>query len=179
MTTSSTTRPRPADRARRSWYLTRFSLAMQDYPAREYRQIGADLRAGIDAAAADVGMARALADLGTPARLAAGYYGELGRPRPRYWDGAVVAGLFGLLLALCFFSYAAGAADTLLAGGGGVVELTYLGAPMTVTGTSASLSVESQVTWLGVLAFVGSVGLAFALGARCWRLWASRSAVDD
>ena len=158
------------DRARRSWYLLRFELAMQDYPSKEYKRIRATLRSDLAAAAADVGLRRALVDLGAPSELAAGYYGELHRRRPRYWDGAVAAGLVGAILLYSFLSYGAGAVDTLLASGGGTVELSYLGAAMTVTGTSEQISIESQLSWLGVAVSTGTLAIAFALGARVWRL---------
>jgi len=164
------------DQLRRDWYLTRFLFAMQDYPGKEYKRVRADLRTDLDAAAADVGMRRALADLGSPRHLADGYYGALDRERPRYWDGAVVAALLGTMLAYCFLSYGAGAVDTLLAQGGGTVQLHYLGAPLTVTGTERELGLEFKFSWLGALVYLGTMAVGFALGSRLWRLRTGRSA---
>ena len=78
----------PTDRARREWFLIRFSWHMQDFPQKQYRQIKRDLRQELTTAGADVGMRHAVADLGRPRTLADGYIAELGRPVPRWTTGA-------------------------------------------------------------------------------------------
>src|SRR5665648_577444 len=60
------------DRARREWFLLRFSWHMQDFPQKQYRQIKRDLRRELTTAGADVGMRHAVADLGRPRTLADG-----------------------------------------------------------------------------------------------------------
>ena len=53
-----------ADRWRRSWYLQRVELWLDPMPRRRRRAVLGELRANLDEAAADVGLPRAVADLG-------------------------------------------------------------------------------------------------------------------
>lgn len=71
------------DRRALRGYLRRFSWAVGDYLGTPLRRLRADLRDQTLAAAADVGMTRALADLGEPRELAARYTEEHGRRGPR------------------------------------------------------------------------------------------------
>ncbi len=178
MTTSATPRTRPGlrDRLRRDWYRLRFELAMQDYPPKDYRRIARSLVAEIDAAAADTSMEQALRDLGSPRRLAAGYYAELDRERPRYWDGGIVLGLVLVGAWVCLLAYWGGAVDTLLAQGGGTVTLEYLGAPTTITATEDELALGTSLSLQGVLVVGGLAAAGFALGSRLWRLLPRRTA---
>src|SRR5665647_1187238 len=79
------------DRARREWFLFRFSWHMQDFPQKQYRQIKRDLRRELTTAGADVGMRQAVTDLGHPWTLAEGYAAELGRRVPRWTTGSAAA----------------------------------------------------------------------------------------
>ncbi|MFS0698482.1 hypothetical protein AB6N24_00760 [Cellulomonas sp. 179-A 4D5 NHS] len=176
MTTTAPARPGLRDRLRRDWYRLRFELAMQDYPPKDYRRIARSLVAEIDAAAADTGMEQALRDLGSPRRLAAGYYAELDRERPRYWDGGIVLGLVLVGAWVCLLAYWGGAVDTLLAQGGGTVTLEYLGAPTTVTATDDELALGTSLTLQGALVVGGLAAVGFALGSRLWRLLPRRTA---
>ena len=169
-TTAATTTP--ADRVRRDWYLTRLSWAMQDYPGRRLKAITRDLRAELDAAAADVGMRRALADLGHPRVLAARYEAELPRPLPRYATGALAAGLVVSALAYLFLAYSAGTLDALEALGGGTLTRYPFGAETVFTSADGGLSVESSWSAQGVLVVTGAALVAFLLGSRLWRLLA-------
>lgn len=176
---TTTTLPSLRDRARRSWYLTRFSWHMQDYPGRAYRQVRADLRREIDAAAGAVGMPAALRDVGHPAVLAQGYLGELGTHRPRYTSGAVAAGL--VVGAVLWFgaAYALGTLDTLETLGGGTLTRHPFGGEVVFTSTGAEISVLAEPTWAGTAVLVGLAALAFALASRIWRVWRRADAGRD
>ncbi len=85
------------DRQALDRYLRRFSWAVHDYLATPLRRIRADLRDDTLAAAEDVGMTQAMADLGDPRALAERYADEHGRQGPR---GARLAmRMLGLALA--------------------------------------------------------------------------------
>lgn len=164
MMTSTQHRPSVADRWRRTWFRTRFSWAMQDYPRREYRRIARDLRQQIDEAATEVGMGQALADLGPPRALAEGYAAELDRPVPRWSAGAVAAGGVFLFLFYFFFAYAIGTLDTLRdLGGASVTRHPSAGRSRSPTPTTGS---RSQAPTPG--------GGCSCMSCR-WR-WPSRSA---
>lgn len=162
------------DRIRLEVWLWRLAQAMDDYPRRAARQIRRDLRASVLDEASRVGMAAALRDLGRPSRLAAAYFAELDRPRPRWTDGAVLAALLGVGLPVYLAcAWAVGAADAVAAMGGGTVELTWLWAPVTVESTDDALGVEFPAAWQPPAVSLAVGSLAFALGARVWRLWAT------
>ena len=75
--------PTRTDRRALRRYLARFSWATQDFLGSPLRRIRADLRRDTLAAADDVGMDQALADLGDPDALAERYTEEHGRRGPR------------------------------------------------------------------------------------------------
>lgn len=157
------------DLLRREWYLFRFSWPMQDYPQRQYRQVRRELRESLTAAAQDVGMRRAVADLGHPRTLAEGYIGSLGRRLPRWTTGSVAAGGAVAVVLYLLGAYGVGVLDVLDAQGGGTFVVESLGARTTFTATDSEMSVMSDASWqwaalLGVLAIV-----VFALAARVWR----------
>lgn len=158
------------DRLRREWYLTRLSWHLQDYPHRQEKQIRRDLRAELTRAAADVGMVRAVQDLGHPLTLAEGYKGELGRPLPRWTSGAVAAGLAVALLVYLGAAYAAGTLDTLGALGGGTLTRYPFGAQTTFVSTEDAISVSSTFSLAGVSLVMAVAAVAFALGSRIWRV---------
>ncbi|WP_087507856.1 hypothetical protein [Cellulomonas iranensis] len=159
------------DRQRLSWWFLRFELAMQDYPGREARRIRRELRASVLDDASRIGLDAALRDLGSPRRLAAGYFAELEHERPRWTDGAVLAAVVGVALPLySWLGWQMGALDAVDAMGGGTVELNWFGSPVTLTRTAEQISMTTSVTW-GPLALSAALALvAFALGARVWRL---------
>jgi len=157
------------DRARREWFLFRFSWHMQDFPQKQYRQIKGDLRRELTTAGVDVGMRHAVADLGRPRTLADGYIAELGRPVPRLATGAVAAALtVGLILYLAL-AYALGTDNTLEALGGGSVTTYPFGAATTFTHTAQEISLETHPSLAGLAFVVGSALVAFILGSRLWR----------
>ncbi len=163
------------DRIRREAWLARFGFAMRDYPARPYRQIARDLRREVTADAGECGMRAALRDLGRPASLADRHLAELGRPRPRWLDGALAAGVLVFFIpALCLIAYGAGAADTLASRGGGAARLSFLGTALHVVSDSDGLAFEGTMSVAALVAFALTFAALFATAARVWRLWAAR-----
>ena len=67
------------DRWRRSWYLQRLELWLDPVPRRRRRALLGELRANLDEATADVGLAAAITDLGAPRTLAQRYLEALER----------------------------------------------------------------------------------------------------
>ena len=159
----------PTDRARREWFLIRFSWHMQDFPQKQYRQIKRDLRRELTTAGADVGMRHAVADLGRPRALADGYIAELGRPVPRWTTGAVAAGLVIGFIVYLGVAYGIGTIDTLEAMGGGTVTTYPFGAETTFTYTADEISVQTQLNAAGASFLLGVAAVAFTLGSRLWR----------
>jgi hypothetical protein len=167
MTTPTTS---ARDRRRISWYLLRLDLALQGFPRDEARQIQEGLRADLDDAVADVGVEQALRDLGSPRQLAGRYEVERGRAVPRVLDGAVVMALVGLGIVLSWLSYVFGAIDTLSTQGGGTVDLSYLALPLTARGGPDGIGFDVTVNVPSLILFGTVLVLAFAVGARLWRL---------
>ncbi len=158
------------DVLRREWFLVRLSWHLQDLPGRQEKQIRRDLRTELTLAAADVGMAQAVRDLGHPLVLAEGYKAALGRRLPRWTSGAVSGALaVGALLYLAL-AYTAGTLDTLEALGGGERTAYPFGAPTTFISSADELSVASTTTPAGVVVVVAVWAVAFLLGARAWRV---------
>ncbi|WP_136519212.1 hypothetical protein [Cellulomonas telluris] len=172
-TTTVPVRPPLADRLRLRLWELRFAAAMEDYPRREGKQIRADLRAALRDDAARVGTRAALRDVGPPRRLAARYFAELDRPRPRWSTGALVGTLLGVGLPLYLaLAWSFGALDALEAVGGGTAELTWLGSPVTATSTDDSVALAWTLGWQAVAVAAVLAAVGFVLGARVWRLWA-------
>lgn len=158
----------------RDLYLMRFSWAMQDFP--KNKQIVRELRTELDAAAAEVGMRRAVADLGHPRVLADGYLSELGRPLPRWTTGAVWGALAVGAVAYLAMAYAMGTLDTIEQMGGGTLERVFLGATTTFVAEGSMLAVESTFTWQVLVFYALVFTVPFLLGARVWRTWTRASA---
>ncbi|MBO1752301.1 hypothetical protein J4G33_10855 [Actinotalea sp. BY-33] len=143
---------------------------MQDYPSKAFTGIKRELRAELTAAAADVGMRQATADLGHPRVLAEGYTAELGRRLPRYATGAAAAVLALGALVYLAGAYAMGTLDAIEAMGGGTLTTHPLGAVTTFTHTATELSVQTSMSWQGALLHGATAAVAFVLGSRLWRL---------
>ncbi|GIG19444.1 hypothetical protein Cch01nite_01680 [Cellulomonas chitinilytica] len=167
--TATLPRLSPRDRFVRERYLLRFSWAMQDYP--KNRRIVRELRTELTATAAEVGMTRAVADLGHPRVLAEEYVAELGRRLPRWGTGAVWGALAASTLVWLSWAYAAGTLDTLAAMGGGTVEHTAFGATTTYTYTADTVSVGTVATWRLALVYLVVFLVPYLVGARVWRTW--------
>jgi hypothetical protein len=159
-----------ADRLRLERFLLRFSWAMQDYPRKEYLRIRRELRAEVRAAAADVGMRQALADLGHPVTLGERYIAELGRRLPRWTSGIVAGGLAVGVLVYLFAAYAVGTLDTLEALGGGSLTRYPFGTETVFTFTEDEISVLSGVSWQWAVLYLGAAAVAFVVGSRLWRV---------
>lgn len=170
MNDRSTTAPTRTERLRLAWYLQRLSWALQDYPGRERRAAVRQVQEDTLAAAADVGMATAIDELGHPRALAERYVAQLDRPLPRWTSGAVAATLAAAALLYLGLAYAAGALETLEALGGGSVTTYPLGGEVVLTASDGAFSLESTVSWPGVLLVVAVAGVAFALASRVWRV---------
>ncbi|ADG75481.1 conserved hypothetical protein [Cellulomonas flavigena DSM 20109] len=165
------TRMRLREQLRLDWWLLRFELAMQDYPAREARRIRRELRASVIDDARRAGLDTALRDLGSPRRLAAAYFAELDRERPRWTDGALLGGILGILVpGYMWLSWQLGALDAIDAMGGGTVELSWLGTPAILTHTEDTVSMQSTLGWGPVVLALVLTSVFFALGSRIWRL---------
>lgn len=171
MTTSTTADLRRTDRLRRDWYLLRLEWALQDYPHKALSRLKRDLRTELTLAAQDVGMRRAVADLGHPRALAERYVDELGRRLPRWTAGALAAGLVLGVLAYLFLAYSMGTLDTLAELGGGSVTRYPFGAETTWSSTEVGgISVATRPSVAGTVFVLGVTVVAFVLGARVWRL---------
>lgn len=164
-------RPTAADRLRLLLWELRFAAAMEDYPRREGRQVRSDLRAALRDDAARIGTRAALRDVGPPRRLAARYFAELDRPRPRWSTGALVGTLLGVGVPLYLaLAWSFGALDALHAVGGGTARLSWLGSPVTATATGEGVVLEWSLGWQVLAVAAGLFALGFALGSRVWRL---------
>ncbi|AEE45197.1 hypothetical protein [Cellulomonas fimi] len=156
----------------REAFLTRFSWAVQDYPRSE--RLVRDLRRELTAAADDVGVRRAVADLGHPRVLAEGYLATLDHRVPRWATGATWAALAVGAVAYLVVAYAVGTLDTLADLGGGTLTRTTLGATTVYTSTDGELSVGTEASWQWLVLYGAVFAVVFTLGARLWRLLPTR-----
>ncbi|MBD7918363.1 hypothetical protein H9657_08750 [Cellulomonas sp. Sa3CUA2] len=160
------------ERARVRRWLWRFSLAMQDHPAREARRIRRDLGAALLDDAGRIGVDAALREIGSPWRVAADHLDALDSARPRWNDGAVLATLLGFGLPLYMWAaWAVGAVEAVGAMGGGRAELSWLGVPMTAENSDATYGLTFPLGWQPFAVSLALGALGFALGARVWRVW--------
>jgi hypothetical protein len=159
------------DRLRRWSYLQDVSLWLDPMPGSRRREILRDLRANLGDAALDVGMDRAIEDLGRPRALAREYLQAEPRNRPVWAAGVVAAGAVLLVGMLGWLTYAFGMADALMSVGGGTAEGGYLGLRVVTEAGPAVLGFETS-GWSWPL--TTAVLLALLLGARAWRLLARR-----
>jgi hypothetical protein len=89
MNPSPTARLRPADRLRRDWYISKVDFLAQDVPSGYRKARRRELRSDLAAAAADVGMAQAVHDLGPASVLAHQLKLAEGRKLPHIWTGVI------------------------------------------------------------------------------------------
>jgi len=153
----------------RERYLLRFSWAMQDYP--RHKTVVRELRRELTATASEVGMRRAVTDLGHPRVLADGHLGELGRPVPRWTTGAVWGALALGAVVYLAMAYGFGTLDTLDQLGGGTVERVFLGATTTFTSDGDAIGMGTTLTWQALVFSAAVFTVPFLLGARVWRAW--------
>lgn len=156
-----------ADRIRRWSYLQDVELWLDPMPGRRRREVLRELRTNLADAAQDVGMARAIEDLGKPRALARSYLDTEPRRRPSWPLGVLGAGAVLAVALLALMAYAAGMADTLLATGGGTATGGFLGLRVVTEASENGLGWEvSGWSWALSIATV----LGFLLASASWRL---------
>ena len=156
-----------ADRWRRSWYLQRVELWLDPMPRRRHRAALGELRANLDEASADAGLARAVADLGTPRELARRYLDTETAGQPRWHHGAVAAALLLAAWVYATFFYAVGMLDALSSTGTTTpARGSFLGTRVETVSSASELSAAfTGVPWAPLLATL----LVFLLVGRGWR----------
>jgi hypothetical protein len=154
-----------ADRIRLELLVQRLDYHLSDLPGARRRQVRREIRANTRAAAADVGLGQALANLGHPRVLAAGYLAAEGRPLPQYRKGVwwAVAALAAYVAAAVIFT--TGFLDGAEAASDLDRPLTtsFLGAGVEANPGEASFAITFNVLALVVPAVV------FLLASRAWR----------
>ena len=85
MNPSPTAPPRLVDRLSREWYVWKVEFLAQDVPSGYRKERRRELRSDLTAAAADVGMSRAVRDLGPASVLAHQLKLAEGRKLPHVW----------------------------------------------------------------------------------------------
>jgi len=162
------TRPRLTDRIQREWYVTKVDILAQDVPGGYRKAMRRELRADLTAAAADVGMTQAVADLGPAAVLAHQLKGAEGRKLPHWWTGVITFAIvlyswIGMLLASANALLVA--AEQLADGRTVTVHTDWLGSTVSITHGAAELSAAVEFSIVTVAVLVGVPLLA----ARAWR----------
>ncbi|ROR73594.1 HAAS signaling domain-containing protein [Bogoriella caseilytica] len=169
-------RPSTLDRLRRTWYVTKVELWLDDEtPRHEVKSLTEGLRGDLDAAAADSSMREAIAELGPARELARSYRQTLSRTRKPLWltgVGMASAWLLVAMFATAFFASALWQS----AGEHGRASAQLLWSEFAVVRTDTEISTSiSGVHWTVLIALV-----VFVLGARLWRLIpALRPGTDD
>jgi hypothetical protein len=168
MKPSPTARLRAADRLRRDWYVSKVDFLAQDVPSGYRKARRRELRSDLVAAAADVGMAQAVRDLGPASALAHQLKLAEGRKLPHIWTGVfaftvVLYAWFGMMMATT--NALLEAARQL--GGDRVVTVhaSWLGTNVVVNSGPHLLSGQVDPSGL-TLAVLVAVSL---LAARAWR----------
>lgn len=157
----------PTDRWRRFWYLQNVEVWLEPMSGRRRRAVLRELKDNLGEAAADVGMTRALADLGRPRVLAATYLDSEPEGRPRWVHGAVAAGVVvGVWLYATLF-YTIGMLDALGSTGTAVpAHGSFLGTAVTAISNEQELSAAFDgLPWGPLLV----AALAFLVASRAWR----------
>jgi hypothetical protein len=158
---------------------------LQSLPGRARKAIRGEMRANLRAATADVGPARAVAQLGDVRRIARGYldaeYGENG-PRPRWLRAVFWMLAVEIVVLLMFFTGYQGYEAGLLAtnprpdGTFAWTGLAWLGVSGDVTYADGRYTGGAMNFSLWLLAYLLTAGV---LGGRLWRLipswWRHRS----
>ena len=175
MTPSPPARLRLSDQARREWYITKVDFLAQDVPGGYRKGMRRELRSDLDAAAADIGMAHAVRDLGSAAVLAQQLKLAEGRKLPHPWTGVITFTVIlyawaGMMLATA--NALTAAAAQLGTGRTVTVHAAWLGSTVSVThGERLSGGVEFSVLTVAVMVMVPLIA------ARTWRyrpVWLQR-----
>jgi hypothetical protein len=165
---STTARLSLTDRLQREWYVTKVDFLAQDVPSGERKARRRELRSDLAAAAADVGMSRAIQDLGPASVLAHELKLAEGRKLPHVWTGVITFGILlyawaGMLAAVTYALMEA--AEQLALGRTVTIHATWLGATATITHGQRVLSAQWTFSILLPLVLI-AVSLA---AARAWR----------
>lgn len=171
----NTTQMRWAERVRREWYLFKVTMVIAGLPGRHAKEIIAELRGEIDAAAADIGLKRALDQLGPARVLSHGYLDGYGKSVPRVYAGLIAFAvlLYGWLFGV--ISHLEGMVNV-----AGSLEVSE---PRTITSQWLlnTFYVEVDAEGIGAFGFQsGTVSILVTLAifvivplifARFWRVW--------
>lgn len=156
------------DRWKRWNYLQWVDTWLVSLPRRRRREVLAELRQNLGAAAGDVGMTSAIVELGEPRALAASYLDTEPRRGPR-WDAGLVAMLVVVTAWVIVTAvYVMGALGALGASEtADSVTLHFLGVRIVAENSSTALAAKfSGWPWITLVSML----LAFAIFSRCWRL---------
>lgn len=158
---------RLTDRLRRDWYVSKVDFHAQDVPAGHRKGLRRELRSDLTAAAGDVGMSRAVEDLGPASALAHEFVLAQGRRLPHVWTGiltfaVILFGWAGMVLAT--LNALTNAAEQI--GGDRTVSVhaDWLGTTITIT-HGPTLAGAIEFSFLTVAVFV----LIPLIAARAWR----------
>ncbi|GAA1429959.1 hypothetical protein GCM10009616_13300 [Microlunatus lacustris] len=162
------------DRWRRSWFLERVELWLDPMPRRRRRAVLGELRANLDEATADVGLRRALADLGAPRELARTYLDAEPADRPRWHQGAVAASMLLAAWVYATLFYTLGMLAALdSTGTASPARGTFLGTRVEAVSNASELSAAfTGVPWGPLVVML----LVFLLVGRAWNALPRRSA---
>ncbi|WP_156252205.1 HAAS signaling domain-containing protein [Pseudactinotalea terrae] len=154
------------DRLRRWSYLQDVELWLDPMSRRRRREVLHELRTNLADAAADVGMPRAIEDLGKPRALARELVEAEPRRRPSWSFGVLGAGAVLLIAMLAGMGYLFGLTDGVLGAGGGTVEGNFLGVHIVAVATDAELS-WSLSGWSWPVTIAALIG--FLVASAAWR----------
>jgi len=168
MNPSPTARLRLTDRLQRDWYVFKVEFLAQDVPSGYRKERRRELRSDLGAAAADVGMSRAVRDLGPASVLAHQLKLAEGRKLPHVWTGMITFTIIlyawaGMVMAT---TYALIEAASQLGGDRVVtVHASWVGTNVVVTNGPHLLSGQWEGSGLTLAVFV----VVPLLAARTWR----------
>ena len=167
MNPSPATHLRLIDRIRREWYVAKVDFLAQDVPGGYRKGRRRELRSDLAAASTDVGMSRAVDDLGPASALAHHFKQAEGRKLPHVWTGIAT---FTILLfawagmVMATVNALTSAAEQLGGGRTVTVHSAWLGANVTVT-HGGLLSAGVDFSLLTVAVFI----VMSLIAARVWR----------
>jgi hypothetical protein len=168
MNPSPTAHSRLTDRLSREWYVLKVDFLAQDVPSGYRKERRLELRSDLTAAAADVGIAQAVRDLGPASVLAHQLNQAEGRKLPHVWTGVITFTIIlyawaGMMMAT---TYALIEAASQLGGKRVVtVHASWLGTNVAITNGPHHLSGQ----WEGSGVTLAVIVVVSLLAARTWR----------
>ncbi|MDR1768885.1 MAG: hypothetical protein LBR32_10800 [Propionibacteriaceae bacterium] len=153
------------DKLRLSHYMGRLRDSLPTISGKAWKEIKQGLVSDINEAAAEIGMKRALEELGSPAELAGRYREALGLwAHPLYLRGVAVTGCLLAFVTGIAASFGWGMATALeQAGAAGPAEADFLGLGLTAVPGTLTFTFRSFVVPLLLL-------VVFVAASRLWRL---------